>query len=171
MRTCTCGHQLGINYELIRPNPLADDDTPLTAGELRILGTAIFRRNAQASPGGQTLTAALLEACAASMPRVLKGFPPAATRRLIGDESADLLEIPPAGPATLLFQVIHPAARLVSPRLAGRWLTGFTRMATRKLYQGWIDAERGNRPPWRVDRKLVDQFGLRPAPTTEVVEK
>jgi hypothetical protein len=165
------GHQLGINYELIRPEKLQGDAEPLNAAELRIIGTAIFRRNAHASPGGQTLTAALLETCAESMPRALKGFPAAATRRLIGDEAADLLEVPPAGPATLLFQVIRPVARLMSPRLAGKYLSGFSRMATQTMYQRWIDAERGNRPPWRIDRKLADQFGLRPAPTTDVVEK
>jgi hypothetical protein len=146
------GHLLGIRYEEVhREEGATRSAAPLTLAELRVIGTALWRRNARATPDGQTLTAALMHMFRDTMPGPLRDLPPAATRILIGDEAGDLLEVPPAGaPARLVLRVARPVTRLVSAgRLAG-FLPGRVHNRTTSLYEQWITSHHGDRPPWQV---------------------
>ena len=156
------GHLLGIRYEEVHRNEDGvRSAAPLTLPELRVIGTALWRRNARATPDGQTLTAALMHMFRDTMPGPLRDLPPAATRILIGDESGDLLEVPRAGaPARLVLRVARPLTQAVSRgRLAG-FLPGRVHSRTIRLYEQWISANHGERPPWIVTDKQV-QSALR----------
>ncbi len=144
------GHHLGIRYELFRGGALEPDDPPLNLEELRLLQTTIFRRQSEASLDGRTLTASLLEATKRTMPLMMKGYPAAATRGLLGRERADALAVPAAGPARLIFEFFRAGTRLFSPRLPGHGLAALARFSTRKLYRRWIDEHDGAFPEWRL---------------------
>jgi hypothetical protein len=154
------GHLLGIKYEEVhRDERGVRSAAPLTLPELRVIGTTLWRRNARATPDGQTLTAALMHLFRDTMPGPLRDLPPAATRILIGDESGDLLEVPRAGaPARLALHIARPVTRLVSGgRLAG-FLPGRVHSRTISLYEEWITAHHGDRPPWQVTDPHVQKM-------------
>jgi len=165
------GHLLGIDYEQIhREEHGVRSADPLTLAQLRVIGTALWRRNARATPDGQTLTAALMHMFRDTLPGPLRDLPPAATRVLIGDESGDLLEVPRAGaPARLVLRVARPVTRLVSRgRIAG-FLPGRVHSRTISLYENWIKAHHGERPPWEVpDDELQRRLGVRHRKSPEV---
>lgn len=145
------GHLLGIRYELLRGDLLEPTEPPLNLEELRLLQTTIFRRQSEASLDGQSLMASLLEATRSTMPRLMKGYPAAATRGLLGRERADALAVPPAGPARLIFEVARAGTRLFSPRLPGKGLAALAQFSTKVLFQRWIDEHDGAFPQWRLD--------------------
>jgi hypothetical protein len=157
------GHILGINYSLIH-RPGANGVRPeheLTLFELRIIGNALWRRNSRASADGQSLAAAIMQLFRENLPGPLQSLPAAAIRRLIGDESGDVLEVPNAGaPARLVLRVGRPATRLIARgRRAGilpRRLAG----STIKLYEEWIRNNHGDRPPWEIDDELKHKLRL-----------
>jgi hypothetical protein len=153
------GYLLGIDYERLRHHQLKPDEQPLNFEELRMLGTAIFRRQAEPSLGGQTLMSALLDATKRMMPPFMQGYPAAATRGLIGMERADALGVPPAGPARLGFELVRIATRVFTPRGPGIGLAAFSRWTTKTLYRNWIDENEGEYPPWR--REAVKNWRLR----------
>jgi hypothetical protein len=144
------GHLLGIDYTQFRRAELPASEQPLNLHELRLLQTAIFRRQSETSLGGQTLMAALLESTKRGMPWYLKGYPAAATRGLLGQERADALAVPPAGPARVTFELVRLGTRLFSPRGAGKGIAVFSRISTKALYRNWIDENAGSFPPWRL---------------------
>ncbi len=157
------GHLLGIDYSLLRRSPSAPDEQPLTIEELRLVGETIFRRHARESADGQTLMASLLDVMQRQMRLPMtKNYPAALTRQLIGNTNADMLGVPPAGPVGMLIDLARPFLRVVAPHLQGRSLSKLASMVTQRMYQQWIDAERGNRPPWRVDYLQQKKWGLRP---------
>jgi ER-bound oxygenase mpaB/B'/Rubber oxygenase, catalytic domain len=157
------GYVLGIDYSLIH-RPGADGARPeheLTLAELRIIGNALWRRNARASADGQSLAAAILQLFRQNLPGPLQSLPAAAIRHLIGDESGDVLEVPNAGaPARLVLRVGRPVTRLIARgRRAGilpRRLSG----STIKLYEEWIRNNHGDRPPWDIDDDVKRKLGL-----------
>ncbi|MCU1430668.1 MAG: hypothetical protein JWL83_4668 [Actinomycetia bacterium] len=156
------GHLLGIDYAgLRRGDELGPEEQPLTLEELRLTGEAIFRRHAASSAGGQVLMASLLEAMRRQMFPLMRGYPAALTRRLIGNRNADLLGVPPAGPTRWLFDVLRPVARAVAPRAHGRVFRCFARWTTRRLYQDWINNQPEARPPWRIE-PVAKAWGLHP---------
>jgi hypothetical protein len=145
------GHFLGIDYQLLRRGELGPDDVPLTLDELRLVQTAIFRRQAEPSVGGQTLMTSLLVSLERKMPWFMKGYPAAATRGLLGKEYSDVLGVPPAGPARLVFDVVRVGTRVISPRAPGQGLAALARYSTKRLYRSWIDENDGSFPPWRLE--------------------
>ena len=152
------GYLMGIDYGRLRHAHLKPTEQPLTVEELRMVATAIFRRQAEPSLGGQTLMSALLDVTKRMMPPFMKGYPAAATRGLIGMERADVLGVPPAGPARLGFEVVRVATRAFTPRGPGRGLAVFSRAATKRLYRTWIDENSAAFPPWR--REAVKHWRL-----------
>jgi hypothetical protein len=149
------GHLLGIDYTRLRHDALAPTDVPLDLNELRMVKNAVFRRQARVSAGGQILMASLLSAAQKSMPWILKGYPAAATRRLLGNEYADMLGVPPAGPTRIVVDGVSLLTHAVSPRLPGRGLATFASRSTRFFYQEWVDQNGGSLPPWR--REVLQQ--------------
>jgi hypothetical protein len=169
----TLGYLLGIDYRQVhRKDQGVRSSDPLTLAQLRVIGTALWRRNARATPDGQTLTAALMHMFRDTLPGPMRDLPPAVTRILIGDESGDLLEVPRAGaPARLVLRAARPVTRLVSRgRLAG-FLPGRVHSRTVTLYQNWINTHHGDRPPWEVpDDQLRERLRLR-RPDTPIVDR
>ena len=111
------GYLLGIDYDGLRNRKLDKTQAPLTYFEMQLVGASVFRRQAAPSPSGQILTRALLAMQEDALPRALRPLPPAAMRRYIGDESADMLEIPPAGPMRVLLGAFGPLGT------AADWIT------------------------------------------------
>jgi hypothetical protein len=95
--------------------------------------------------------AALTRMTAAQMPPPFWHYPTAATRRLIGARYADMLEVGLSGSGHLVYEALRVVGHTVSPMLDGTVMGGVTRIATKKLYRGWIRENRGDRPPWRTD--------------------
>ena len=146
------GHLMGIDYDAFRHGEARPEcEPPLTYDEMRELCEEILRRNAGPSVEGRQLMAALLEESKDSMPFFLKGVPAAATRHLIGDESAEWLGVPRAGLTRLLFPVLRPFTRILSPLKQIYALGQFADKLTRNMYRLWIRRGRGSRPPWRFD--------------------
>jgi hypothetical protein len=146
------GYLLGIDYNLLRAHDFNEEQPPLTYFEMQLLGDAIFRRQAAPSPSGQILTRALLGLQEAAVPRVLRPLPCAAIRRFIGDDYADMLEVPPAGPIRVAIGALGPIGtaadavtqgRVVRPRLA--------EMASR-MFQQRIAEELGMPDAWTLDQ-------------------
>src|SRR5262249_34377577 len=89
------GYLLGIDFSLIhRPAPESGprSDAELWLEEVRVLGNVLWGRNARMTADGQELSAALMQMFHETMGRGMKSLPAAATRILIGDETADLLD-------------------------------------------------------------------------------
>lgn len=147
------GQLMGIDYDRFRHDDeiRPECEPPLTYDEMRALCEEILRRNAGPSVEGKKLMAALLEESKDSMPFFLKGVPAAATRHLIGDESAEWLGVPRAGLTHLLFPVLRPFTRILSPLKQIHALGQFADKLTRNMYRLWIRRGRGSRPPWRFD--------------------
>ena len=146
------GELLGIDYARLRKRTSAKPKTPpLTYFEMQLIRDSVFRRQAAPSPSGQVLARALLGMQESVLPRVLRPLPPAAIRRFIGDDAADMLEVPPAGPVRVALDALGPVGsatdwiaegRLVRPRLA--------QMAEQML-QHWIAEEIGTPRDWSGD--------------------
>ena len=145
------GHLLGINYHGLYRQPPPNADQPLTYAEMQLLARVILERNADSSPGGRKLMAALLDVSERSMPWFLKDLPRTFTRRLIGNKDADLLGVPRAGPTRLLTTVLRPVNAMISPYVRTNFLGGLTSAVTRRLYRWWIREGHGSRPPWRFE--------------------
>jgi hypothetical protein len=145
------GDLLGIDYKLLFREERPSDEQPLTYADMQLLARIILDRHAQASPEGQELMTALLQVEEGSMPRALKGLPRAMTRRLIGNEQADLLGVPRAGPMGLVTSVLRPFNALVSPYVRRNVLGVLAGNVTRHAYQWWITKGHGDRPTWRFE--------------------
>jgi hypothetical protein len=99
------------------------------------------------------------------MPGWLKGYPAAATRGLLGTQYADVLAVPPSGPARAVFEVARVATRVVSARAPGQGLAWLARITTKRLYRDWIDENGGKLPAyrheasknWKLDRPATPQ--------------
>jgi hypothetical protein len=150
------GHLLGVDYDRLYREPPPSDRQPLTYADMQLLARIIFDRNAEASPGGQELMAALLHVSEQSMPFPMKGLPRALTRRLIGPEAADMLGVPPPGAMRLMIAALRPVNAVVSPFVHSNLLGGLANSVARRLYRGWIDDGHGERPPWRFDSARPD---------------
>jgi hypothetical protein len=149
------GHLLGIDYEALRRKQLDPREEPLDLEEMRLVGRALFRRNVEATPHGQALTASLIDMSRASMVRPFRWLPPTATRWLIKDEAGDVLEVPAAlRPMLMVFDMGRPLARVLSRRKSGRPFAWAMHVNTRRVYDSWIEANRGDRPPWEIPDNL-----------------
>jgi hypothetical protein len=143
------GHLLGIDYDrLFRQTPPSTEQ-PITYSDMQLISRVILARNRQASPGGLRLMAALLRASETSMPRFFRGVPRALTRRLIGDEDADMLGVPPAGPMRLVTAALRPVNAIVSPYVRSNALARLNVAVSRQLYRWWIAESNADPPPWR----------------------
>src|SRR5262249_10144106 len=136
---------------LLRRQRFNQHQQPLTYFELQLLRDAIFRRNAGPSPSGQILTRALLNVQEDALPRVLRPLPAAAIRWFIGDDAADMLQVPPAGPSRVLLDASGPLGsatewvskgRVMQPRLADM---------TTEMFRRWITENENGPRRWNVN--------------------
>jgi hypothetical protein len=143
------GFLLGINYDLLRSQPFNPELEPLTYFEMQLVRDSIFRRQAGPSASGQILTRALLNAEENALPRPLRPLPPAAMRRFIGDDAADLLEIPPAGPGRVLLGALGPLGSGVDWIAQGRLLQPRLKEMSTEMLRRWITEQPGAQ--WSTD--------------------
>jgi ER-bound oxygenase mpaB/B'/Rubber oxygenase, catalytic domain len=155
------GHLLGIDYDLLfsdghRPEERPADEQPLTYADMQLIARVIFARNASTSPGGQRLMGALLDVTERSMPAFLTSLPRAMTRRLIGNQYANMLGVPRAGATRLLVAAIRPFNTMMSPYVRKNVFGVMSSSVTRRAYRWWIAQGHGDRPPWRFPGSWVD---------------
>lgn len=151
----TVGWLLGIDESIL----------PLTRADLDRLEPIIRARNEKASAAGVELTKALLETVRsfAKMP-VLKNaywpgsttIPVAITRMLIGDDTADLLELPKSKWASRFVHAARPPKHRISLGLARfRVLRLMVRRVVRTIFKGFVYTTReGGRPAFTIPTSL-----------------
>src|SRR5262249_50088032 len=132
------GHLLGINYDALRRFKLAADVEPLTYLEMQVIRDVIFRRQAAPSASGQVLTRALLKMQEQVLPKLFRPLPSAAIRYFIGDDAADMLEVPPAGPVRVLLNALGPAGAVVDWVTQGHVLRPTLAHMTGEMFRRWI---------------------------------
>ncbi|GAA3611100.1 oxygenase MpaB family protein [Microlunatus ginsengisoli] len=150
---CLVGHFLGI-----RPDVL-----PLGLDEAYALDALIRRRQDARSEAGREMTAALVGMAREQMhPRILRGMPQTTMRHLIGDETADLIGVPPGDWTRIFF---GPMARLLG-RLSmaeqhDRLLRAIlTRIGT-QLVKGFVEINRGgDRATFALPDHLADRWSI-----------
>ena len=137
---------------------------PMDRAELERLKEMILTKNARSSEGGQRLTAALIETVQSFMTMPLvkrpwpgsKGVPVSAMRMFIGDETADLLGVPPANWTRHVFKTLRPPKRRASLGLARvKVLRTAARRSTRLIFKGFVYATRDSgRPAFTMPTEL-----------------
>lgn len=149
------GYLLGIDYSLFRrPEDTAESQRhlPPDEHELRTIGRAIYARNAASGPDGTALSASLMHMMGSTLRGPMKLLPPTATRWLIGDEAANLLDVPPSeAPIRAALWMARPFTRLLSGHYVGQKASGVMEQATLSTYHQWIDTYQGDRAPWRTE--------------------
>jgi hypothetical protein len=132
------GHLLGIDYAQLRPQHTYNPEVqPVNYAEMRLIRDVIFRRQAAPSASGQMLARALIDMEEQALPLPLRPLPPAAIRRFIGDDAADLLEVPPAGPARVLIDALGPLGTVTGFLKRGSVLGPRIGDMTRALFRQW----------------------------------
>ncbi len=142
------GYLLGIDYDGLRNRKLDKTQAPLTYFEMQLVGASVFRRQAAPSPSGQILTRALLAMQEDALPRALRPLPPAAMRRYIGDESADMLEIPPAGPMRVLLGAFGPLGTAADWLTPGHMLRARLETMTTEILRTWMTEQPARLGGW-----------------------
>jgi hypothetical protein len=147
------GDLLGIEYKLLFFEEPPPDEQPLTYADMQLLARVIFRRNARETPDGKQLMGALTYVSEESMPPRLKdrGVPAAMTRRLIGDEAANMVGVPRAGIVRWLIAALRPVNAVISPYFRSNFFGAYAGDLSRRLYIWWIEEGTGGEPaPWDV---------------------
>lgn len=154
---------------------------PLTRADLDRLEPIIRERNEKASEAGADLTRALMETVRsfAKMPVLKNAFWPGSTaipvalmRLLIGDETADLIEVPKANWTRHLVRAMRPPKWRVSLGLARvKFLRLVVRRVVRTVFKGFVYTTReGGRPAFNIPTSLGFDDPA-PQPLREAVRK
>lgn len=149
------GYLLGIRPDLL----------PLTRAQTSVLMPIVRRRQFRSSAPGHAMTAALLSQGTRLTPPGLRGLPATTVRYYVGDDTADLIGVPPADWTRFLFA---PMADL-SRRLSLGWLhERFLRVFSDRVGMGMLSlavrAERfGGRPAFAVPTGLASRWNLPPS--------
>ncbi len=135
---------------------IADGILPADLAAGRALQDLIFRRQHAPSAVGAELTATLLGLARSRMPRWLAGLAPALLRRYVGNDVADLIDVPRAGPARFILAVLVAFTRLTTrARLADPFPSWLGEHVGRRLLDGLLSADRkGARVPFAIPDHL-----------------
>jgi hypothetical protein len=145
------GSLLGVRADLL----------PLTRMQTRELMPMVRRRQFEASAAGAELTGALLQQGDNLAPRGLKGLPATTIRYYVGDETADLIGVPPADWTRVLFLPLASVTRVLSAERAHRrLLTGLSDRIGLGMLQLAIGAERSGRATFAIPDHLADRWGV-----------
>lgn len=131
------GHVMGIR----------DDLLPADHREAETLFRTIKERQQGATPEGQGMTAALVGFVESLFPRLLRPVPRLLMRELLGDPTADLLAIPPAG----------GLQRVVQRLLVGAW-----RLVDREIGKVDVSHPRLHHLSERLHLELLKKWGAMP---------
>ena len=126
----------------------------LAAG--RALQDQIFHRQHAASVVGADLTQTLLGLAKSRMPKPLAALAPALVRRYIGNDVADMISVPPSGPARFVLAVMIAFTRVFTRARVSDPFPGWVgEHIGRRLLQGVLDADRkGERVPFAIPDHL-----------------
>ncbi len=149
------GHGMGIRDDLL-PLDFADS-------------TTVFRRIQEhtyaPSPAGAQLTAAAIEVMQELIGlKVLRGLPAAGIREYLGDDIADLLEVPRAGAARLVFVPARALNRIAShAERDSKLLCRASAALGRRFFNGFLAYERQGamRPEFELTDAIAKQLALR----------
>ena len=131
---------------------------PMERDELDELEVLIRERNEKPSVAGTEMTEALIELVQSFVPfPPFRGFPVTIMRFFIGDETADLLGVPPANWTRHVAGQLRDVARTVSIASAENWLLRFAvRRMTKLALLGFVEHEReGGRPAFVIPDRLT----------------
>jgi ER-bound oxygenase mpaB/B'/Rubber oxygenase, catalytic domain len=148
------GHYLGIR----------DDLLPLDRSQTSVLMPIVRRRQFGSSDAGAALMAALLEQGTRLAPPGLRGLPAATVRYYVGDETADLLQVPKADWTKNLFGPLADLSRRVSlEQLHRRALQGLSEKIGFGMLSLAVRAERyGDRAPFAIPTSLAARWNVPP---------
>jgi ER-bound oxygenase mpaB/B'/Rubber oxygenase, catalytic domain len=146
------GYHLGVRPDLL----------PLTRAQTAVLMPLVRRRQLATSQAGRELTEALLDQGRHLAPPGLRGLPATTLRFHVGDETADLLGVPPADWTRLLFRPLADLSRRLSmERLHRRALTRFSDRIGFGMLELAVRAERyGGRPAFQVPTSLASRWNI-----------
>jgi hypothetical protein len=150
---CVIGHLLGIDDDLLPWSRYEADQ--LTA----VLRTQMFR----ASPAGTLLARALLDEQEELMPPLCRAVPRTVTRHLIGDTTADLLQLPKGAWWRGALRGVDDIAELGGVHGPSAILArSLSRLVCRSLFMQYIEQGlQGKRAPFEIPDEIVSQWRLR----------
>jgi hypothetical protein len=147
------GHQIGIR----------DDLLPLDWADAKALWDRICALEYGPSDAGRELTAAAISCMQGLMgSKHFRGLPATGIRHYLGDETADLLGVPPADWTRAFFTFVQGTDSLVGRVLA--YLPGnhsITAAIGRHMLRGFERVERGgDRPSFQITDELKQSWGM-----------
>ncbi|HUE06718.1 MAG TPA: oxygenase MpaB family protein [Acidimicrobiales bacterium] len=146
------GFYLGVRPDLL----------PLTRAQTSVLMPIVRRRQFGPSVSGSELMAALLEQGSRLAPPGLRGLPASTVRFYVGDETADLLAVPPGDWTRAMFRPLADASRKLSlERFHHRLLSALSQRIGFGMLTLAVRAERyGGRPAFQVPTSLAARWNL-----------
>jgi hypothetical protein len=122
----------------------------------------VRRRQFGPSASGSELMAALLEQGSRLAPAGLRGLPASTVRFYVGDETADLLGVPPGNWTRLMFRPLADVSRRLSlERLHHGLLSALSERIGFGMLTLAVRAERyGDRPAFQVPTSLAARWNL-----------
>jgi hypothetical protein len=148
------GFYLGVNPDVL----------PLTREQTSVLMPIVRRRQFRSSTSGREMMAALLEQGSHLAPPGLRGLPASTVRYYVGDETADLLGVPPADWTKVIFRPLADLSRKVSlERLHRQLLTTLSERIGFGMLSLAVRAERyGDRSAFQVPTSLATRWNMAP---------
>ncbi len=148
------GHYLGIHADLL----------PLTRSQTSVLMPIVRRRQFGSSEAGRDLMAALLKQGEGLCPPGLRGLPASTVRYYVGDDTANLLNVPKSDWTRLLFAPLADMSRRLSVEELHRLLLrGLSQRIGFGMLSLAVRAERyGGRPAFQVPTSLASRWNLPP---------
>ncbi len=149
------GYLLGIRPDLL----------PLTRAQTSVLMPIVRRRQFGTSAPGHAMTAALLSEGTRLAPPGLRGLPAATVRYYVGNDTADLIGVPPADWTRFLFAPLADLTRTLSLGwVHQRFLRVFSDRVGVGMLSLAVRAERfGGRPAFAVPTGLAARWNLPPS--------
>ncbi len=152
------GHQIGVRRDLL----------PLNHVDAKIVAERILKRQTAKSEAGSELTATAIEAMQDLLKsKSLKGLPASGIRYYLGDEVADLLDVPASDWTRSIFVTMRRIDSVLYRLLS--WLPGQHSISSslgRRMVAGFEEAERGrDRPKFEISDELREAWGISPVVT------
>ena len=148
------GHQLGVREDLL----------PLNLADAEVVGDRIFKSQSAPSDAGRELTATTIAAMQDLLKtKLLRGLPASGIRFFLGQDTSDLLGVPPANWTSGLFRAMRHVDAPIDKMLS--WLPGKHSLSSsigRRVVAGLEDVERGHgRPQFEITDELRQAWGIK----------
>ncbi|HUZ41926.1 MAG TPA: oxygenase MpaB family protein [Acidimicrobiales bacterium] len=148
------GHQMGIREDLL----------PLNYADGAVVADRIFKSQSERSEAGRELTATTIGAMQELLKtKLLAGLPASGIRFFLGEDTADLLGVPPGNWTRSLFSAMRHVDAPIDKMLS--WLPGKHSLSSaigRRVVTGLEDVERGHgRPRFEITDELRQAWGIK----------